>query len=458
MTLQKNQELVSVVEGLGANGEGIVRPDNVAVFVPFSLPGETIKYKIVKVQKNYAFGKLLEVLTPSKNRVEAPCEVFGKCGGCQLQHLEYNAQLDEKVAFVKDCFNKFANIQLDNVVKNHNQKPYGYRNKLQIPIQNTANGVKIGFYAVNSHRIVPITECKINENWAVDVISCFQEFIDKYKLSAYDEVTKKGLLRHIVVRNVCGRLIITLVVNTDKFTLERQLIELISSRFSNATLYLNVNEKDTNVICGEKFKLLYGEPTADYEFMGVKAKISVQSFMQVNKSVSEKIYERVLDIVKDSDANVVVDAYSGAGLLGGIMAKSGKFVYGIEIVKEAVACANQLAKDNGLDNVKNLCGNCEELLPGLFEKLGKEKVMVVLDPPRKGCDKNVTSALKKLKPEKIVYVSCNPATLARDIGQFMGTIDGENNDEYEITNVELYDMFSQTKHVETLVCLSRKAD
>ncbi len=464
--MRKNDELIGNVSAIGSNMEAIVRIDNSVCFVPYALVGEKIKFKVLKVTKNIAFCKLLEVLTPAEERVRPRCKVYEKCGGCQLQHLRYKDQLKLKTELVSDCLRKIAGLKVDvnQTVKCDDE--YEYRNKLQLPVRNS-NGNKIGFFAQNSHRIVEISECPIQKKWCSGVIDAVNNYVSKSGVSCYEEQSGLGLLRHVIVRDTSGNLTITVVINGTRLENTQILIDELANRFISFSLFINENTQQNNVILGEKFTHVYGKPYFEAEDFGVKYKVVPQSFIQVNDHVKRNLYQDVVKSLELDDSVSVIDAYSGAGLMTAMIAKSAKFVYGIEIVKEAVDSANLLIKENGIKNVANVCAPCEDYLPELVEKLKQrgEKTYVVLDPPRKGCDKKVIESILLSKPDKIIYVSCSPQTLARDLGLLCGTLyyDGnelkkssELNGVYKIDKVKPYDMFPQTKHVETLVCLTRQ--
>ncbi len=468
--MQKNEEKVGLVVGLGANGEGIIKQDGVVVFVPYALVGEKVRYKVLKVTSKCAYGKLIEVLTPAEMRVRVNCPVFGKCGGCHLQHVKYLNQLKIKEETVANCFRKIANLQVDvkPAVKGDNQ--FRYRNKLQLPVQQSKNGTVIGFYAENSHRVVSIEDCEINAHWTADIIKAFKRYIEEFDIVGYDETSKSGELREITVKEIKGNLIITAVVMDEKIRGTERLVEILQEDVKfKFSLYLNVNKADTNVIYGDKFILLYGSPEYSGDMLGIKYKIGVKSFMQVNNSVCAKLYSAVRDVVDADEDTVVIDAYSGAGLMTALLAKNAKKAIGVEIISEAVDCANALALQNGLaDKISNYLGKCEDILPDIIEKERKNqsKICLVLDPPRKGCDIKVINSIIKSDIDKIVYVSCKPSTLARDIGLIVGTLEFVNGEikkvenptlKYNVSLVRPYDMFANTKHVETLVCLTRKS-
>ena len=464
----KNEEKIGVVLSIGMNGEGVLKEEDTVVFVPFALTGEKIRYKILKVTKKCAYGKLLEVITPAEERVRPKCPVFTKCGGCQIQHLKYSAQLLAKEKNVKTCFKKIANIDADikNAVKGDNE--FYYRNKLQLPVADGDNGAIIGFYAENSHRVVPITDCPINGVWAKNVIKAFRIYFERYGIKGYNEEQHSGEIREITAKEIGGKLIITVVTLKDYLPCKTELIEILKNEIGgDFSLYVNVNSSKTNVIYGDEFKLIYGEGEYSSEMFGIKYKIGVRSFMQVNPSVCSKLYHAVRDSLLLDENTTVIDAYSGAGLMTALLSVNAKKAIGIEIISEAVDIANDLAKDNNLlDKITNYCGKCEDLLPKIVkEEKAKGKVALVLDPPRKGVDIKVINAVIDSEADRIAYVSCMPSTLARDIGLLVGTLEEKNGEivkvnnptlRYDIEFVRPFDMFPQTKHIETLVVLTKK--
>ena len=467
--MQKNQERISVVSTLGMNGEGILKDNNETVFVPYALAGEKIKYKLVKCSSKANYGKLLEVFTPAEDRVRPPCKVFTKCGGCQLQHLKYEKQLKFKENKIATCFLKIANLDVNVSKTVCGDSEFRYRNKLQLPVGQAEDGVVVGFYAENSHRIVPILDCEINAKWTANLISALKKYMAKFSLRGYDEKTRSGDVREITAKEINGNLLITLVISKDSIRNVDEFIKILSQEINLPfSLYLNVNKSDTNLIYGDKFIKVYGESEYQAEMLGIKYKIGVRSFSQVNTVVCEKLYATVKDLIKMDANTTVIDAYSGAGLMTCIIAKDVKKVVGIEIIKEAVEIANELKNENELgDVVTNYHGKCEELLPKIVKNLKQndEEIAVILDPPRKGCEYPVIKALIDANVDKIVYVSCNPSTLARDVGLLVGSlvkddkgISRADNYEarYQIDCVKPFDMFAQTKHVETLVSLTKR--
>ena len=421
--MRKNDEFIGNVSAVGSNMEGIVRIDNYVCFVPFALMGEKIKFKALKVTKNIAFCKLIEVLTPAEQRVRPRCCVYGKCGGCQLQHLRYKDQLKLKSETVHDCIKKIAGLETEVLPCVKSDTEYEYRNKLQLPVR-CDNGVnKIGFFALNSHRVVETDCCPIQKSWSTDIISIFKDYINESGVTCYNEETGEGLIRHIVVRSCDVALMITVVINGETLPSSNLLIQKLSYKLKKFSLFINENVLDTNIILGDKFTCIYGEPKFNTEEFGLRYEVVPQSFMQVNGYVKKKLYQDVVKTLSADNNTTVIDAYSGAGLMTALLSQNAKRVYGIEIVKEAVESANKLVKDNNLeDKVINICAPCETELPPLIKNLkdNGSKVSVVLDPPRKGCDKKVLDAILDAKPDKIVYVSCSPQTLARDLGVLTG--------------------------------------
>ena len=474
--MEKNQSIIAVTEAIGSGGEGIIRHEGVTFFVPACLPQEKVRFKILKIKGNIGYGKLEEVLTPAEERVRPKCPVFMRCGGCSLQHLDYPVQLIHKSAVVKESLRKIGGIVCDVPVAVKSERPYGYRNKLQMPIGVDKDGnTVIGFYAERSHRIVPINACVIHPDWAEKLIAIIKRYVDECAVKGYDEETKTGALRHIVAREIGGKFIFTLVSAKRELPNTKYLIELLSQEFALFTLYLNINDKDTNVIFGEEFSLLYGTGVFEAEEQGICYEAGPVTFLQVNENVRNKLYKEALKTVIETGDEVVVDAYSGGGLLTAMLAKKAKRVYGIELEKEASACADALKKKNGLTNMTNICGAVEDKLQGVLEKEKGEKVRLILDPPRAGIARSVVKALLASGIPRLTLISCNPATLARDLGILTGRLienengelvknpayDGmENSDTlqgfYEISRIQPFDMFPQTKHVETLVQLSQK--
>ncbi len=460
--MEKNKIYKGTVCAYGTDGEGIIKCEGTTVFVPYCLLGEEVTFKALKVSGAIAYGKLESVETPSKERVAPVCGVYEKCGGCQLQHMSYSEQLSFKRDSVKNALKKIGGLDVEVANTVRGEREFRYRNKLVLPVTDSG----IGFYAQRSHRVVPITDCPIQANWIGDIIKALRDFMLENKISGYNEVTKNGVIRHLVIREIKGAFVITLVatknINTKKFA------EKLGKIFENFTLSVNVNTLQGNAIFGNEWHVCHGEGFFTAEDNGIKFKAGANTFLQVNDGVRDMLYSAVCAAVGNSEA-VALDLYSGGGMLTAMLAKVCKAAYGIEIVKEASICADELKNLNGLqDKMTNICGKVEEKLGEVMRASeGKERV-IVCDPPRKGMERSVVYAVRDAKPEKIVLVSCNPATLARDLGLLMGSLVEENgaivkNRNYDancapyiIDSITPYDMFPQCRHTEALVVLTRK--
>ena len=470
--IEKNDIICAVTDAIGSNGEGIIRHEGITFFVPACLPGEKVSFRVLKVKGNIGYGKVEEILTPAEERVREKCPVFLKCGGCCLQHLEYSAQLAHKATVVKDALRKIGGIQMDVPNAVRSDSPYGYRNKLQIPVGVDRDGQNvIGFYAEHSHRIIPVKACAIHPEWAEKLIAIVKRYMSECAVKGYDEEKKTGAVRHIVAREIGKKYIITLVTAKRNLPNLPFLVGLLQEALHTVTLYLNFNDSDTNVIFGKEFQLVHGIGFFEGEEQGIRYEAGPVTFLQVNENVRTKLYKDALKTVSEDGDEVVVDAYSGGGLLTAMIAKKVKRVYGIELEKEASRCADSLKEKNGLTNMINICGYVEEKLPSVLEKEKGEKLRLILDPPRAGIARSVLRALLQSGIPKLTLISCNPATLARDLGILTGSLIENENGEliknpaynadglqnyYVIEHIQPYDMFPQTKHVESVVCLSRK--
>ncbi len=464
--MEKNQTVIGTAEALGTNGEGIVRTDGYTVFVPYLLVGERASIKILKTKGSVAYGKIEEIFTPAEERVRPKCTAFLRCGGCQLQHMNYRTQLKFKTRAVQDTLAKVGGISYPVPLCEKSDEPFGYRNKLQLPIGKQNGKNVIGFYAERSHRIIPIDDCPIHPAWAKKLIEALYRFMETCGQDGYDEETNEGL-RHIVVREIEGKFLVTLVTTTFEIKGIDYLLHLLDGVFAEYSFFLNLNTLPTNAIFGKQFRLIKGKGTYSGKDCGITFEAGVNTFLQVNEGVRGKLYHAALALAVQTEKDVVIDCYAGGGMLTAMFAKKCAHAYGIEIVPEASECANKLAKANKLeDKMTNLCGRVEDLLGDVLKK--EPNATVVLDPPRAGIDRTVLKALLAQEIEKLVLISCNPATLARDLGLLTGTlVENEKGElikaetpsgKYEITHLQPYDMFPQTKHVETLVCLARKAD
>lgn len=385
-----------------------------------------------------------------------------------MQHVEYLKQVEYKAQTVKNCFKKIAGIDVEIDKVFLSPKEYGYRNKLQLPTRFDGEKNAVGFFRTNSHEVVKTDTCPIHGEWADKVIAAVNEFVEKFNVPLYNEAKSSGVLRHVVVREINGEYLFTVVINSEKLDKVDKLVEILKTHFDEFSLYLNVNKSDTNVILGDKYTLIYGKGYIKLEEFGIKYEITPQAFYQVNTAVKTEIYKDVLSFVGESNNAVVIDAYAGAGVLTAMLSKRAKKAYGVEIIAEACDSAKKLEKDNGVYNMDFICGDCEKVLPDLIENVQKsgDKSIIVFDPPRKGVDMHTLASVIENGPDEIIYVSCSPQTLARDVGFLTGRLKYENerlinlsedfSSKYDVKYVGVYDMFPQTKHVETLVLLKRR--
>lgn len=440
--LQKNDVVELTVDNLGCDGEGVAKCDGKTVFIKGALPGERIRAKIIAVRPRFDVALLEKVLSPSPERSVPPCPLFGKCGGCDLQHLAYSAQLEFKRKTVSDALKRIGGVdaEVDEVVPSA-QTLY-YRNKISLPVRRTKNGVEIGLFAKGSHRVVQTNDCLLQHSWTKPLIAAFRKFVDDSGLYGYDEERNFGDVRHLVARNYGGRLSVT-VVSLKRMDC-KPFARLVQKINPACEVYLNVNRRHDNVILGSEWQLVYtdgGETTVD----GLKASVHPAGFFQVNDEIREKLYGRVAELCEGGFA---VEAYSGAGLLSAMLAKKADEVYAIEINEQSHQSALKLKADNNICNFFPVQGDVGEKLPSVLKKANGRKSFIVLDPPRTGISPACAQTLISSSAQNLIYISCNPATLARDLATLTGA--------YSIRSVTPYDMFPQTANVETLVVLSHK--
>ena len=442
--LKKNDEIIVKIDRFGDSGEGIAVYDGIVVFVPFAKPGDVVKVHIINDKKSFLIAKIIEKIE-SKNEVEPLCPYFYKCGGCDIQHLSKNEQLDFKKEMVKNSLKKYAKIEpeINDVVES--DKWFRYRNKFAFPVQDVDDLIKIGMFKKNSHEIIEIDDCLLQSEKTKKIIKLFKEYMIENGVSAYNEKTQKGTIKHIVVRENGNDFILTVVVTNEKFNIFQPLIDKLKTQFSSFGVVKNLNKLKNNVIFGNLDVLVYGLTNLQKEDFGIKYEINNRSFLQVNDYIKNKIYEKIIETI--GEQKNIIDAYSGAGLLSSILAKHCNNVIGVEIEKEATKNANNLKILNNLNNLTNKNGDCAVEIPVLAKEL-KGDFAVVVDPPRKGLDKTVVQSFLESEPKQIVYLSCNPATLARDLADLIA--------KYDIDFVQPYDMFPQTANVETLVSLKIK--
>ena len=444
--MNKNDKVNLTINNYGCNAEGVALFDGQVVFVPYSLIGENVDSTIIKQTSKTNLAKIDKINHQSDLRIKAPCPYFEKCGGCQLQHTTYQNALKIKTEIVQNAISNIGKINYEVLDTIASENMYHYRNKIAMPINPKTR--KLGMYRPASHKIVDVEDCLLQKDMISNLIKVFNHYLSLTKNTIYDD-TKKALIKSVVSREIGNKLLVTVVINGKDLDDKNLLADLLKRNFDNVGLNLNINTLKNNVILSDTFVDVFGDNKAEIEENGIKYYISNQSFLKVNDDVKLNMYEAIF---KEIENCCVIDAYSGAGLLSAMMTKHAKFVYGIEIVKPATELADELAKKNNIKNLKNINGDCAIKLPELMNKLSakeKNNLTVVLDPPRKGCDKKVLEAIIKVKPTKVIYMSCDPSTLARDLKILQDEL------KYSIKYIQPYDMFPQTKHVETLAVLEK---
>ncbi|NTW71786.1 MAG: 23S rRNA (uracil(1939)-C(5))-methyltransferase RlmD [Eubacteriaceae bacterium] len=444
---RKNDIITLDIINLTSTGEGIGKIDGFAVFVNDTLPGEKVKAKITLVKSSYAQAELIKILEESVHRTQAPCSYFGGCGGCQIQNLNYPEQLTIKTKMVRDALVRIGGFSESDVLIKPAigmELPFGYRNKSQYKV--SSQGV-LGFYAKKSHHVVPLQKCLIQMDEGTERISVLNAIIAGNHISVYDENSGKGLLRGIVERtsSLNRDTMLIFVINGEALPNQKEIIKSITSKFEDVkSIYLNVNKDKTNKVMSNDNRLIWGVERIRDNIGDSQFDISPLSFFQVNNQMTKVIYDKAADFAGLNGEQTVFDLYCGIGTIGIYLSEKAKKVYGIEIVSDAIKDANRNAKINGVENIEFIEGKAEEKIEDLLES-GIAADVIVLDPPRKGCDEKLLSTILKVKPARIVYVSCNPATLARDLKILSA--------EYEIKEVQPIDNFPHSMHVETVVLI-----
>ena len=451
--VKKNDDISVTISGYTSDGAGIGRIEDFAVFVPGALIGETVNAHIIKVTASYAVGKFIALTSPySSKRCEPICAYYDKCGGCNLQHMIYDEQLEFKRRRVEDALRKIGGV--DFIVSPTLSSPdvLHFRNKASFPFGTVDGKVRLGFYAPRSHRLIPINDCVVQKKDTVVCMQTVEAWANKFRISAYDEEKRDGILRHLVVRSTDAGLLVCVVTSGNALPYADELIKALDDRLfecgsSLVGLVQNVNAKPTNVILGTKYKLVHGADSIDERLCGLNFRVRVPSFLQINHVQTENLYNIAIELLNLTRDDNVFDIYCGVGTITLLAARYAKHVTGIEYVREAVEDAEHNAKHNGITNVEFHAGAAERILPELVA-LGQSADAVILDPPRSGCDEDVLKAIAKSGAKRVVYVSCNPETLARDVKILSGS-------GYELRDVQPVDMFPQTEHVESVVLITR---
>lgn len=476
--MKKNDLVEVIIEDMSDSGEGIGHVDGLTLFVKDAVIGDKVLAGITKVKKNYCFARTAEVLEPSEFRVEPKCPVCRPCGGCQMQNLDYEKQLEFKTKKVRDCFQRVGDFQTvsadsltktegdeainsgmagsfeagEDVVRVNNtvgmETPWNYRNKAQFPIGLDKEGKPVaGFYAGRTHSVIPTSSCAIQFEGHEEILAKVLEYIEKSGEKVYDETTHKGVVRHVLMRKgeATGEIMVVLIINGKKLRDEALFVELLKNIPGMTSIQLNINTKDTNVILGDECRVLWGKEYITDKIGDISYQISALSFYQVNPAQTKVLYETALEYAALTGNETVWDLYCGIGTISLFLAQKAKQVYGVEIVPQAVENAKANAKLNNIDNAEFFVGAAEDVY--IEKKLPAD--VVVVDPPRKGLDEELVNTIAKMGPERIVYVSCDPATLARDCRRF-----ADNG--YKVEKVQPVDMFGHSGHVETVVLLSQQ--
>lgn len=454
MEFKKNDLLTVVIEDMGHDGEGIGKAEGYTLFIKDAVIGDTVEAKIMKAKKNYGYARLMRVLNPSPYRVEPKCPCARACGGCQLQFLSYEKQLEFKKNKVKGNLERiggFGQVEIEKVIGMENT--WRYRNKAQFPVGKNKDGEIItGFYAGRTHSIIPNRNCYLGAEVNEEILNQVIAYMTDNHVEPYEEAGGKGLVRHILIRNgfKTGEIMVCIIANGRTLPKVNNLIERLQTIPGMTSISLNVNTKRNNVILGDEVITLWGQETISDYIGDIKFEISPLSFYQVNPVQTEKLYGTALEYAGLTGKETVWDLYCGIGTISLFLAQKAKQVYGVEIVPPAIEDAKRNARRNGIENAEFYVGKAEEVLPQKYEEEGIRADVIVVDPPRKGCELEVLDTMLHMKPERIVYVSCDSATLARDLKILC-------EKEYQIEKVAVCDMFGNSVHVETVALLTRKA-
>ena len=450
--VNRNDDIALKIDSLGSEGQGVGRYEGLAVFVPFALPNEHVKAHIIKAASNYAVGKLTAVEVPSKDRREPRCSSFTRCGGCNLLHMDYAAQLEYKRNVVANALMRIGKVASPHVKRTIGMEhPYHYRNKAQVPVKMVRGQLETGFYKRGSHNLVPIEDFYIQDPEIDKAIVVVRDLLRQYHITPYDEQTGKGVIRTVMVRRgyYSHEMMVALVTNTKRLPMEKQIVDGIVAGVPEVkSIVQNINDKRTNRLLGDKNKTLWGADEIHDQLLGIDFAISPLSFYQINPRQTERLYQTAIDNAGLDGNQTVIDAYCGIGTISLAVAKHAKQVYGVEIVPAAIEDAKHNAKRNGIKNAEFVVGKAEEQF-AKWQAEGLKPDVVIVDPPRKGLAESLIEATGKMGPKKVIYVSCNPATLVRDIKRFA-------DQGYHVTKpIQPVDQFPQTTHVESVTVLER---
>ncbi len=448
--LKKNDRIPLKIESCSSNGSGVGKHGGMAIFVPATAVGDEITAHILKVKKNYAFAKVDEIISPSADRITPDCPVYLKCGGCVFSHMTYDAEKEIKSTHVKECFRRIGGVEPEFEPIIGGESDNRYRNKAQYPVAEDNGEIKTGFYSPHSHRVIHCPDCLLQPEEFNGILGVFSDYVKENNVSIYDETAHRGLLRHVYIRKgtASGEIMVCAVINGKKLPNEEKLVDALLKKDEKIkSIIINVNTKDTNVILGEKCRTLWGSDYITDILCGLKFRISPLSFYQVNRNQAEKLYAKAAEYAGLTGDETVMDLYCGAGTIGLSMAEKAREIIGVEIVPEAIEDAKINAELNGIKNARFICGDAAQAAE-MLKKEGIKPDVIILDPPRKGCSPEMVKSAAEFNPERIVYVSCDPATLARDCGIFKDL-------GYIAVKATPVDMFPRTGHIETAALLVR---
>ena len=450
--LKKNDQVEITIEDMGSEGEGIGKYQGYTLFVKDTVIGDHALVQVTKTGKTYGYARLVKLITSSGFRAEPRCPIAARCGGCQLMHVDYKKQLEYKENKVRNCLTRiggFSDFYMEPI--SGMEEPYYYRNKSQFPVGRNKDGsIAIGFYAGRTHSIIDTRHCHIGAEINEDILAFMRSFIEKYKIESYDEESHKGLLRHILIRAGfnTGEIMVCLVINGTALPHSDELVKGLCQIKGMASICLNINKGKTNVILGDKVVTLWGAAYITDKIGSVMYRISPLSFYQVNPVQTKKLYDIALDYADLQGDEVVWDLYCGIGTISLFLAGKAKQVYGVEIIPQAIEDARTNARINNITNAEFYAGAAEEVLPRMYKEENIRADVIVVDPPRKGCEQSLLDTILTMAPKKVVYVSCDPATLARDLKYLC-------EKGYELVKVRAVDQFCHTTHVECVVLMSR---
>ncbi len=466
MGFNKNDTVRLIITDIGTNGEGIGRVDGYTLFIKDAIIGDEVEAKIIKAKKNYGYARLMNIITPSKDRIEPVCPVARQCGGCQIQEMDYQAQLRFKQELVKNNIERIGHIsdyQMMPVIGM--DEPFHYRNKAQYPVGMDKDGnIVMGFFAGRTHHIIDNTDCALGAKINSRILGIIKEYMQDNKIKPYDEEKHAGTVRHILIRNGyhTDQIMVCLVINAESIKNSDDLVRRLKDIDGMTSIMININRNKTNVILGDTCKTLWGKSYIEDYICDIRYQISPLSFYQVNPKQTEKLYSKALEYAGLTGNETVWDLYCGIGTISLFMAAKARKVYGVEIVPQAIEDAKNNARINNIDNAEFFVGKAEEIVPAFYEELSRKAAngdeeakrgihpdVVVVDPPRKGCEETLLETVVKMSPKRMVYVSCDSATLARDL-KFM------EEHGYKVEKVQAVDQFGNTVHVETVVLLSHK--